>query len=34
MSSLTKEFYENAEARLEELQEYEVAFLLKAEFIK
>ncbi|WP_170140703.1 hypothetical protein [Oceanobacillus arenosus] len=34
MSSLITEFYEDAEAQLDELQEYDVAFLLKAEFIK
>ncbi|MHA6261383.1 hypothetical protein ACXYMX_16085 [Sporosarcina sp. CAU 1771] len=34
MSSLTADFYENPEGHMNELEKYDVAYLLKAEFIK
>ena len=34
MSSLTTEFYEDLEGNINKLKEYDVAYLLKAEFIK
>lgn len=34
MSSLTNDFYDDVEAHMNELEEYEVVYLLKAEFVK
>lgn len=34
MSSLTNDFYDDVEAHVNELEEYDVAYLLKAEFVK
>lgn len=34
MSSLTNDFYDDVAGHMNELEEYDVAYLLKAEFVK